>query len=229
MKRPPAPPPAAPGPPPAGPCRVWIIEDHVSIRQLLEAFVAATPGFQVVGSGEAAAPAVTAARQGLVELVILDLGIPGDGGMVVLQELRQASAATRVVIYSATATAHSLQMAINHGALGYVDKSDPILELRTAMERAKSGGTHFSPRPSRVLASLMQATGSGFERPGREELQILELLARGNSVKAIAHELQVSGQKVYRIRQGLMERARARNPQDLVRYAIEIGVLGAQR
>jgi DNA-binding NarL/FixJ family response regulator len=61
------------------------------------------------------------------------------------------------------------------------------------------------------------------------ELRVLELLAGGCSIKEVAHELQISNQKVYRIRQTLLEQAKAKSAQDLTRYAIELGLLGVHR
>jgi two-component system, NarL family, response regulator EvgA len=216
-------------PTPKGTCRVWIIEDHLSIRQLLESFVGLIPGFTVAGSSPAAEPAVEAARADGVDVILLDLMIRGDGGVAALHRLAELPRPPRVLIYSATATIHSLQLSLAHGAAGYVEKSDSLDELKVALNRLREGGMHFSQGPSRLLTSLLRPPARSRKRSEDVELKVLEKLARGNTIKATAHDLGLSVQKVYRLRQTLMERANAHTPQDLTRYAIEVGLVGAHR
>ena len=224
------PPAAKPTPAAAGrSCPVWIIEDHLSIRQLLESFLSLQPGFVVAGSSPDAAPALGAARAGGIDIVVLDLMIRGDGGIAALRRFREMTRPPKVLIYSGTSTVHSLQLALAHGAAGYVEKSDSLDELKLALGRVRQGGMHFSSGPSRLLTLLLRAPVHGRKRTEDTEVNVLEKLARGMTIKEAAHELKLSTQKVYRIRATLMERANARSSQDLTRYAIEMGLVGAQR
>jgi two-component system response regulator EvgA len=210
-------------------CRVWIIEDHLSIRQLLESFLGILPGFAVAGSSPDAEPAVAAAKRGDTDLIILDLMIRGEGGMAALQQFSGLPRPPRVLIYSATTTIHSLQLSLANGAAGYVEKSDSLDELKLALNRLREGGMHFSPGPSRLLASILRTPARTRKRADDVELKVLEKLARGNTIKATAHDLGLSVQKVYRLRQTLMNRSNVRTTQDLTRYAIEVGLVGARR
>lgn len=211
-----------------GVCRVWIVEDHWSISQMLEALLETMPGFVLAGASADGGPALEAAREGKVDVVILDLMLPGDGGMKTLADLNRLPAPPRVLIYSATATMHSLKLAVAHGAFGYVEKGDRIEELRLALERVRSpgGGVHFSQGPSRLLTELVRTDHKLSGEAARLELELLGLLARGLTLKEAAFELHISHQKAYRIRQQLMANAKARNAQDLIRYAVEIGLAG---
>ena len=224
-------PPGAKPKPPAPParCRVWIIEDHLSIRQLLQGFVSSLPGFAVAGSSPDAAPALRGVRAGQIDLVILDLMIQGGGGIGALLKFRGETNPPRVVIYSATATMHSLQLALSHGATGYVAKTDSLEELGLALKRVRAGGTHLSPDPARLLVSSPKPRVGVRKTVGEVELGVLAKLARGTTVKGTALDLGLSLQKVYRVRQTLMERSGARTPQDLTRYAIEMGLVSAHR
>ncbi|MBM3842035.1 MAG: response regulator transcription factor [Verrucomicrobia bacterium] len=217
---------------PAGaetPRRIWIVEDHISVRQLLEAFINLIPGFKVVGVSAGKAPAWEASQRGEVDLVVLDLMIPGIGGINALQKLRALPVPPRVIIYSGTTTVHSLQLALAHGAAGYVDKGDSIEELKVGLQRVSEGGIYFSQGASRLMSSLMRSGPGGMLKLEPTEFRVLELLAGGYSIKDIAKEMKLADQKVYRTRQSLMERADARNAQDLVRYAFEIGLVGLHR
>jgi two-component system response regulator EvgA len=177
-------PPAAKAKPPAGrSCRLWIVEDHLSIRQLLESFLALQPGLVVSGSSPDAAPALGAARAGEVDLVILDLLIRGEGGVAALIKLRELPRPPRVLVYSATSTVHSLQLSLAHGASGYVEKTDSLEELKLAIARVREGGMHFSPGPSRLLGRLLRPSARGGARPENTEVQVLEKLARGMTIK----------------------------------------------
>ena len=108
-------------------------------------------------------------------------------------------------------------------------RSDSLDELRLALNRIRGGGMHFSPGPSRLLAAVLRTPERTRKRNEDAELQVLEKLARGHTIKGTAHDLGLSTQKVYRLRQTLMERAKARTSQDLTRYAIEVGLVGAHR
>lgn len=217
------------GVPPEKICRVWIVEDHASVRQMLELFVSSMPGFVVAGASVDEVPAIEAATQAAVDVVLLDLMLPGQGGMNALKRMSQVPAAPRTVIFSATATAHSLRLAIALGAFGYVDKADALDELQVALQRVRSGGVHFSDRPSRLLTAMM-AEGRAMQAPtDRKELSVLELLAAGRSVSETAADLRLSKKKIYGIRQTLMNHAKARSPTELIRYAREIGLNGPPR
>lgn len=227
MSRPPASIRSSPGQPPK-PCRIWVVEDQAAAREFFLAFMATVPGFKTVGASERADPALAAAAEGRLDLVVLDLMLPDDGGMSALAKFRRLPNAPKALIYSATVTTHSVQMAISHGALGYVEKTEPLPELRAALERVRSGGMHLSPRASRMLCALVHPGAAGDPRPEPMECQMLELLARGATLKAVAFELKISYPKAHRLRQTLMTRARVARPADLVGYAAAIGLLGSR-
>lgn len=208
-------------------CRVWIVEDHISINQMLEALLETLPGFKLVGACSDGKRALLAAERGEVDLVILDLMIPGEGGMNTLMKLNKLPEPPKVLIYSATATVHSLRLAIALGAYGYVEKSDRIEELRSGLKQVRIGAVHFSQGPSRLLTALIRTDRKVSGDTSELELDLLGLLARGLTLKEAAFEMKISQQKAYRIRQRLVDSAKARNSQDLTRYAIEIGLAGS--
>jgi two-component system NarL family response regulator len=210
-------------------CRVWIVEDELAARKLVCAVVGTLPGFTVVGKSDRADPALDAAGAGRVDLVILDLMLPDDGGMSALRKFRCLPEAPRILIYSATVTAHSVQMAVSLGALGYVEKTEPLPEFRAALERVRDGGMHLSPQAGRMLSSLVQAKAAVEEKPSTLESRLLELLAGGASLKAAAYELQISYGKAHRLRQTLMARAQVGHSADLAGYAAAIGLAGLPR
>lgn len=211
---------------PASMCRVWIVEDHLSISQMLEVLLQTMPGFRLAGACADGMAAIEAAKRGEVDVVILDLMIPGEGGMNTLRKLNSLPEPPKVLIYSATATVHSLRLAVAHGAYGYVEKGDRIEELRSALTRVRAGGVHFSQGPSRWLISLFRAEKKPSDESAQLELELLGMFARGLTMKEAAFEMKISQQKAYRIRQLLMESAGAKNAQDLTRYAVEIGLAG---
>lgn len=208
-------------------CRVWIVEDHAAVRQMLEAFVSSLPGFGVAGASVDDPPAVEAAERAAVDVVLLDLMLPGQGGMNALKRLSRVPLAPRVVIFSATATTHSLRLAIALGAFGYVYKGDSIDELRTALQRVRSGGVHFSDRPSQLLTAMIGERWSAQAPTDHMELPVLEMLARGRSLREAAVDLRLSKKRIYGIRRKLLRQAKARSTSELIRYAREIGLHGS--
>ncbi|MEY4939713.1 MAG: hypothetical protein RIQ93_1448 [Verrucomicrobiota bacterium] len=205
-------------------CRVWLVEDHAALRGLLESFFTLSTGFQLVGGSDSADPAIAAAEEGKIDLVVLDLLIPGRGGLLALQQLRHTARPPSVLIFSASASIHSLRLAVVYGASGYLEKSAPLEEVFTALRRIRAGGVHFGERPSQLLAAIMRSAAGPSSRLARQELLLLELMASGKSFKTIAAEMNVSPQKTYRVRKSLMRRCGALTTADLLRYMAKIGL-----
>jgi two-component system invasion response regulator UvrY len=194
------------------------------MRGLLENFFAVSPGFAFVGGSDSAEPALAAAAKGEVDLVVLDLLIRGEGGLLALQRIKDLPRPPSVLVFSATASIHSLRLAVMYGASGYLEKSAPLEEISTALRRIRAGGVHFGERPSQLLTTIMRSSSEASSALARNELRLLELMAAGKCFKTIAHEMSVSPQKVYRVRQSLMRRAGTRSTPDLIRYMVEIGL-----
>lgn len=210
--------------------KVWLVEDHACVRELMEIFFTTVPGFSLVGASVDAAPILNFSRND-ADIILLDLMIPGLGGLEAMRQLREQANPPQIIVFSGTATIHSVHAALSLGAVGYIEKSESLESLRAALARVDHGECYFSTGPSRILAQLARTCGRSLhgQLSAKRELHALSLFVRGETIKSVATDLRISVQTAYNIRQTLLERAHARNPLDLLHYAIEIGLLGSRR
>lgn len=211
-------------------CRIWVLEDHNAIRQLLSDFVLVQPGYKVAGASARAEPLLEACKQGEVDLVLLDLMLEGIGGLKVLEQLSTFNPKPRVVVFSATVTMHTVQAALGWGVSGYVEKAAPLDQLQAAIARAASGGVFFSERVSTMVRRLIEQRGIGAESANAlsaRELRVLELVARGMSAKQLAKEMSLSEPAIYKVKQAISAKLQAWTDQELTLNALRMGLIGS--
>ncbi len=212
------------------PCRIWVLEDHDAIRQLLAQFVLVKPTYTVVGASARASDLIEACRRGEVDLVLLDLVLDGVGGLQVLEELATLTPRPKAVVFSGTATLHTVQAALSLGVSAYVDKSASLDQLRVAIARAAEGGVYFSERVSTIMRRLVEqrnAGSGGSHVLTSRELRVLELIARGFSAKELAAEVGLSEPAIYKIKQSISTKLQAWTDQQLTLNALRMGLIGA--
>jgi DNA-binding NarL/FixJ family response regulator len=208
--------------------RILIVDDHAVVRrgmvQLLK------EDFKTAHFGEAAtAPeALEKIRQGRWDLLILDIGLPGRGGLDVLRELKSARGAPPVLIHSMYPEEQFAVRAIKAGASGYLTKQSAPEELARAVRKVLVGGRYISDALADQLAVEVAADTS---RPVHEllsdrEFTVLRLLASGKTVKQIAGELALSVKTVSTYRSRILEKTGMRTTAELMRYAIERKLAG---
>jgi DNA-binding NarL/FixJ family response regulator len=207
--------------------RLWLVEDHVIFRDLLADFLRVANNIDVRGQTDDDRDLLAACEQGEVDAVVLDLNLNRTGGLAILEKLRRTRHPPAVMILSATVTEHSIQHAIRLGAQAYVEKTASLNEVRHALVRLREGKAYFSDQASRIMTQL------AFRDPRTEgrldltarETDLLRDLARDIPIKEIASRLNLSKWSVYRMRTDLMHKLGSRSPEDLVSYALRIGLI----
>lgn len=209
--------------------RTWIVDDHSAIRELLVDFIGRAPGYKVVGSGPLAESALAAAREGAVDFIVLDLLLPKQTGLHALEELSQLPNKPRVMIFSAVTTVQTIEMCVQLGAVGYVEKNSPLKQMEAALARIRQGGVYFSEGASRVLGQLLHRKSTSNAKkdvPNQRQLELVRMLAVGKTMKEIASEMNLSEQYLYRLRQELFKEWEVRTDQQMVVRALQMGLLG---
>ena len=215
--------------PPAAPeCRIWILEDHHAIRQLLAEFVLVQPGLKVVGAGADHEALLQACAAGQVDLVLLDLMLDGCGGLTVLEMLGEGAARPKVIIFSAVVTLHTVHAALHWGVSGYVEKAAPLEELQAAIARVAGGGVYFSERVSSIARTLVE--GRGHRRSAvaltPRELNVLGMIARGMNAKLLAERMGLSEPAIYKIKKIIADKLQTNSDQELTLTALRMGLIG---
>jgi DNA-binding NarL/FixJ family response regulator len=176
--------------------KVLIVDDHALIRDALgRVLVGLVPGVVVLEAGDATLALATIEREADLDLVLLDLSLPGAHGLSLLPTLRTKHPATAVVIISANAEAVSVKRALDQGALGFIPKSSSNEVLKHALQLVLAGGVYIPPQvfggePGASTAPVSRGLRSPAEvgLTGRQA-QILALLMRGEPNKVIGREL----------------------------------------
>src|SRR3954464_5217900 len=180
---------------------ILLVDDFPLICEGFAAALGSDPGLNVVGQAETGEEGLRLARDLRPDVVILDLNMPGMGGMSVLERLRVEVPETKVLIMTASETAQPLLDAVAAGAAGYLTKRATREELRQAIITVKGGGSIISPMLAGHLLKEYSRASRGEDavaRPliGEREHQVLRLVAGGCTDKEIAAKLYISPRTV---------------------------------
>jgi DNA-binding NarL/FixJ family response regulator len=206
--------------------RVMLVDDHPVVRRgvrdiLADAFPAAEIR-EVAYGGEA----VSLARQGRWDIVILDLTLPDCSGLDVLKRVRERHARLPVLILSMHAPDQFARRAFAAGASGYLTKDAADAELVTAAGRLLRGGRYFATEVLERVALSMHPDRSEHphERLSDREYQVLRMIGSGKSVSQIASALSLSVKTISTYRARMLEKMELRTTAELTRYAVRRGL-----
>ncbi len=203
--------------------RVLLVDDHPLLRRGVAGLLHAELGDVQITEANDVAEALRAAQAERFELAIIDVSLPGRGGLDLLEQLRLIRPATRVLVLSAHPEQHFAERALRLGASGYVTKQSAAEELANAVRRVLRGGRYVSASLAEHLASQLAAgpAEAPHERLSDREFDVFMRLARGQAVKQAADDLRLSVKTVSTYRTRLLEKIGARGNADLTLYAIQ--------
>ncbi|MFT3856424.1 MAG: response regulator transcription factor [Aquabacterium sp.] len=216
-----------------GPYSVVVVDDHELYREGVRAVVSRFGQYEVVGEAADGHGAIEVADQRKPALMVLGLDMPGMSGIDALPGIRMASPDTRVLAVSAHESHGVVMRCLRSGAQGCVLRSMESAELRLALKALMQGQRYLSPAVSAaVLDRALFGDGAQADAadvPQRlltpRQMEILTLVASGQSARAIAADLQVSVKTVEAHRAQIMERLGIRDVPRLVLYAVKHGLV----
>lgn len=205
--------------------RVVVVDDHAMFRAGVKAEIGRA--VKVVGEGEDVATAVAAIRASEPDVVLLDVHLPGGGGMEVIKQVHAVDSERRFLALSVSDAAEDVIGVIRAGARGYVTKSISAEELVDAIRRVAEGDAVFSPR----LAGFVLDAFSGsidiasvdedLDRLSNREREVLRLIARGYAYKEVARELFISIKTVETHVSSVLRKLQLSNRHQLTRWATD--------
>ncbi len=200
--------------------RVLIIDDHPIVVAGCKALLGAEPAIEVLDAADAESGYSTyfAHRP---DVAVIDLNLPGVSGLELCRRILRRDPGARVVIFSMNDDPVFAARAIEAGAKGYIAKNDDPLLFVDAVRRVAQGGVYLRPEMAREVAFIRAGPGTGqLSALNARELEILHLLASGNTMAQIAHILNVSYKTVANNCTMLKHKLGARSAMDLMRIAV---------
>jgi DNA-binding NarL/FixJ family response regulator len=214
------------------PIRVFLADDHTLVRAGIRGLLVGLPGIEVVGEAGDGQEALRQAETLRPDVVLLDVGMPGLNGLEVAARLATLDAAIRVVILSMHVSEEYVLRALRAGCAGYLVKASAVSELEAAVRTVARGETYLSSAVSRpVVDDYVRRTGGAtdpLEALTPRQREVLQLVAEGNTTKAIAQRLGLSPKTVETHRAQLMERLGVHDIPGLVRFAVRVGLVNLE-
>jgi len=202
--------------------RVAVVDDHPIVRKGLVQILAAEAEMSVAGEAVDTASALTLLGQTPVDVLVLDVMMPGRSGLEFLKELKQLYPKMPVLILSQYPEDQMAVRAIRAGASGYLTKDSAPEQLVEAVRRVHAGRKYLTAQTAELLADSVE---SGQERPHEtlsdREFDVFRRLAGGQSVSDIAADLNLSVKTVSTYRARVLEKMNMRSNADITRYAIQ--------
>ena len=192
------------------------------MRSGLKLLLAETYQDAVFGEAENCQQALDAALSQPWSLIILDISMPGRGGLDVLKEIHAQCPNTPVLMLSMFAEPQFAERAFRAGASGYLTKASAGTELLIAVERLLSGRRYVTAVLAEHLVSVLGGNESGrlHARLSAREFEILRLIASSKTVKEMAFELSLSSNTISTYRSRILEKMQLSNNAQLIHYAI---------
>lgn len=208
--------------------RLVLADDHALVRDGLRRVIEAEPDLEVVGEAANVAGTIEQVAATQPDLLVLDVSMPGGGGIAALGEIRKASASTRILVLTMHDDPEHLRVALISGASGFVLKHAAGRELVSAVRAVLQGHTYVDPMLAgvalhevlRPAQTCPPTPATAFDRLSPREVQVLRDLALGFTNKEIADRIAVSVKSVETYRARLSEKLGVSRRADLVRYAI---------
>lgn len=215
--------------------RVLIADDHAILRAGLRMLLSAQPDMEVVGEAADGDEAVRNAVESRADVVLMDITMPGGGGIQAIGRIRQESPRTRVLVLTMHDDPAYMRAALATGASGHVVKEVESSELLSAIRAIHRGGTFVDlSLAGRSAESVLPDRATRARTPQREparlsqrEQRVLELVAQGHTNQRVADRLSVSVKTVETYRARIRDKLGLTTRADLVRFALETGLIGS--
>jgi two-component system response regulator NreC len=211
--------------------RVLVVDDHTLVREGLVGLLGSQPDITVIGQAGSATEALDELTRVQPDVVLMDVGLPGLGGLDATQEIRQRFPAVQVLIVTIHDREDYLFRALRAGAAGYVLKGAEVGDLLAAVRAAYRGEVYLFPSVTKKLvADYLRRSGSGDEQAtydglSEREREILSLIAEGMTSNEIATLLVLSPHTVQSHRDHIMAKLGLHTKAALIRYAITHGLI----
>ena len=217
----------------AAPIRILLVDDHAVLRAGLRMLLEAESGFEVAGEAGSGEEGVVKAERLRPDVVVMDLSMPGQGGLEATREIAALAQGTRVLILTMHGEEEHLLPVLEAGGSGYVNKRSADEELIEAIRTVARGDVFLYPSAAKLLLRGLRAKSEDAEdgpldRLTGREREVLAHTVEGFSASEIGAKLSISPKTVDTYRARIMEKLELHHRSELVRFALRTGLLRAE-
>jgi two-component system, NarL family, invasion response regulator UvrY len=209
---------------------ILLVDDHPVVREGYRRLLERQAGYRIAAEAEDAASAYEAYRRVKPDVVVMDLALPGAGGLEAVRHIRQWDRAARILVFTMHGGAAFALKAFEAGAAGYITKSSAPAELVRAVASVAKGGRALSNDIAHeIAAEQLSGKRSLVDELGPRETEILRLLAAGRTTEEIAEALNLSQKTVQNYHYQIKAKIGAKTDAHLVWLAIGAGLVAPEK
>lgn len=209
--------------------RILVADDHDLVRMGIVRMLQDVPGYEVVGEAKTGEEAIQVSREKSPDVVLMDVKMPGIGGLEATRKIQTACPGTKVIAVTALADEMFTERLMKAGASGYVTKGAGFDEIESAINTVLSGNLYMSTDIAQALAlknfSGVKSDASPFESLSERELQTAIMIANGSKVNQIAESFCVSPKTVNSYRYRIFEKLKINSDVELALLAVKHKIL----
>jgi DNA-binding NarL/FixJ family response regulator len=204
----------------------FLADDHAMVREGLAALVSADESIEIIGQCGDGLNVVKNVQELEPDVLALDISMPGLNGIDICREVHRKCDGTAVLILTMYSDEEFVIRALQHGALGYLIKDSAADKLAEAIHQVARGETYLGPGVSEtVLERIDRSEKDPYDKLSTRERQVLQLIAEGQTNRAIAEKLGLATKTVDTHRTRLMRKLNIHDQTTLVKFAIRRGVI----
>jgi DNA-binding NarL/FixJ family response regulator len=208
------------------PIRILLVDDHVVVRNGVRLMLGSESDMIVAGEAANAQEALQLVKRGEFDVALVDIAMQGMNGLDLLRHLRTEAPKLAVLMLSTYSEEVYAVRALKLGAAGYLTKDSPAATLIAAMRKAATGGKFLTPSLAEKIAGMLGGgEATSHEALSNRELEVMKMIAAGESLTKIAATLHLSPNTVTTYRARIFQKLGVNSNAELTRYAIENGML----
>jgi two-component system invasion response regulator UvrY len=206
---------------------VLLVDDHVLVRTGIRRLLEDSQQVRIVGEADCGEEGVTLAQQLNPDVILMDVNMPGIGGVEACRRILQRDPRQKIIVLTIHNEQTFPKRMLEIGARGYLTKECGVDEMLHAIQRVSNGGAHIAPSIAQQLAlSLLPGNEHNpIDRLSRREFQVMLMISHGLTNATISEKLCLSPKTVSTYRLRLLEKLGAQNEVDLVKIAVEQGMV----
>ena len=205
--------------------RILIADDHPIVRRGLKQILYDEPDIAIVGEAQSSNEVFELVRTQTWDVVILDITMPGRGGMDTLEELKRQHPDLPVLMLSMHPEDQYAARAFKAGAAGYMTKESALDELIKAIRKITKGGRYVSETFAEKLVATMGAEPPSQDNLSTREYQVMLMIASGKTLSQIAVEMALSIKTISTYRTRILEKMQMKSNAEITHYAIKNGLV----